>query len=351
MKPCCRKGRGHRAEISVVSDATGPVLSTGGAGLERRRKMKKTRIEWCDSTFNPITGCRHGCEYCYAQRLAHRFGGYDPAYGASQTQDEHGNYVLESNEKKYRRDKNGKKADAPYPFGFEPTFHKYRLDQIRHWKNEKPKNVFICSMADMFGTWVPNDWKIEVLEALKEAPQHNYLFLTKDPIGYDFWPTNKHKDARVYLLYTSNMWLGLTFTGTDRLWNHIGEYTEHLKSFDEYFRRMNGNFIPTGGAHRFLSIEPILNDVCEVNSDEMGGKLLRKFIRKDRFAGDFEWVIVGAESGNRQGKVVPEREWIEKLVQLCKEAGKPLFMKDSLIPIMGEKNMLREYPEELKHQD
>lgn len=37
MKPCCRKGRGHRAEISVVSDATGPVLSTGGAGPERRR--------------------------------------------------------------------------------------------------------------------------------------------------------------------------------------------------------------------------------------------------------------------------------------------------------------------------
>ena len=37
MKPCCRKGRGHRAAISVVSDATGPVLSTGGAGPERRR--------------------------------------------------------------------------------------------------------------------------------------------------------------------------------------------------------------------------------------------------------------------------------------------------------------------------
>lgn len=37
MKPCCRKGRGHRAEISVVSDATGPALSTGGAGPERRR--------------------------------------------------------------------------------------------------------------------------------------------------------------------------------------------------------------------------------------------------------------------------------------------------------------------------
>ena len=75
------------------------------------------------------------------------------------------------------------------------------------------------------------------------------------------------------------------------------------------------------------------------------------FIHKTIYAGDFEWVIVGAESGNRKGKVTPKREWIEKIVRLCKDAGKPIFMKDSLIPIMGEKNMLREYPEELKHQD
>lgn len=39
--------------------------------------MNKTNIEWCDSTWNPVTGCRHGCEYCYARRIAKRFGGYD----------------------------------------------------------------------------------------------------------------------------------------------------------------------------------------------------------------------------------------------------------------------------------
>ena len=95
-----------------------------------------------------------------------------------------------------------------------------------------------------------------------------------------------------------------------------GGEPKYNTTFDEYFRRMNGNFLP-GNCHRFLSIEPILTDVCEVKSEEPGGgKLLRRFIHKERFAGDFEWVIVGAESGSRQGKVVPEREWIEKLVQL-----------------------------------
>lgn len=41
--------------------------------------MKKTKIEWCDSTWNPVVGCKHGCEYCYAKRIAERFCGYDKA--------------------------------------------------------------------------------------------------------------------------------------------------------------------------------------------------------------------------------------------------------------------------------
>ena len=43
--------------------------------------MQKSNIEWCDSTWNPVTGCKHGCEYCYARRIAARFGGYDSSDG------------------------------------------------------------------------------------------------------------------------------------------------------------------------------------------------------------------------------------------------------------------------------
>ena len=304
--------------------------------------MEKTKIEWCDSTFNPITGCLHGCEYCYARSMANRFKTPGVEVGE-------GVQAIEM-EEPLVSEKDGKVQ--PYPFGFIPTFHKYRLDQIRHWKNEKPKNVFICSMADMFGRWVHYDWKIEVLEALKQAPQHNYLFLTKDPTGYDIWPTKKHPDALVHELYTENMWTGVTFTGYDRLrsWSQGDEDAPRwFKSYDEYLRRMNGNLLP-GKSHRFLSIEPLLRDVCEIESeDRPGQKLMEQFIHRHRYAGDFEWVIIGAESGNRTGKVAPKREWIEKLVGLCRKAEKPVFMKDSLVPIVGEENMLREFPRELVH--
>lgn len=40
--------------------------------------MDKTKIDWCDSTWNPVTGCLHGCEYCYARRIAERFAGFEP---------------------------------------------------------------------------------------------------------------------------------------------------------------------------------------------------------------------------------------------------------------------------------
>ena len=39
--------------------------------------MLKTKIEWCDSTWNPVTGCQHGCEYCYAKRIAERFSTHE----------------------------------------------------------------------------------------------------------------------------------------------------------------------------------------------------------------------------------------------------------------------------------
>lgn len=132
--------------------------------------MEKTKIDWCDSTWNPVTGCLHGCKYCYARGISNRFSGGGEKWCEDKL------IVLE--EKVYAEE--SEKAE-PYPYGFVPTFHKYRLDE---YAAKKKRNIFVCSMADLFGKWVPTDWKIEVLEACRKAPQHNYLFLTKDPIGY-----------------------------------------------------------------------------------------------------------------------------------------------------------------------
>ena len=60
-----------------------------------------------------------------------------------------------------------------------------------------------------------------------------------------------------------------------------------------------------------------------------------------------DWVIVGAETGRRKDKVIPKKEWIETIVNDCKNNGIPLFMKSSLADIWGEP-LIQEFPKELK---
>lgn len=67
----------------------------------------------------------------------------------------------------------------------------------------------------------------------------------------------------------------------------------------------------------------------------------------DTFA---QWVIVGAETGSRKDKVTPEKSWIDAITKTCIESCIKLFMKDSLIPIVGEENMFREFPWENKEE-
>lgn len=299
--------------------------------------MRKTKIEWADMTWNPVTGCRHDCSYCYARRIAHRFAakGDMCRYGCGET--------VELDEP-YR--KNG--AVVPYPADFVPTLHRYLLDDPA--SRLKPQNIFTCSMGDLFGEWVPQDWINEVIEACRKAPQHNYLFLTKNPIRYSIWRTEKYPD--IDFAFGDNMWLGCTFTGTERLHgNYITQPGDPYFSISNgtnfwYLYSMSGNLCPTG--HKFLCLEPLLCDVCEVEDEREGGKLLEHFIHRERFAGDFEWVIAGAETGTRKEKVVPDPAWVFKLITLCRNAGIPLFLKDSLIPVIGEENMVRQMPEALQ---
>lgn len=291
--------------------------------------MEKTKIDWCDSTWNPVTGCLHGCEYCYARGIANRFG-----FHANEP-DINERVLLEIPVS------GGKKV--PYPFDFQPTFHKYRLNE---YQNKKGGNIFVCSMADLFGKWVSDDWKIEVLEACRKATQHNYLFLTKDPIGYYIWNTEKHPHFTDDDVFTENMWIGVTYTGKERLEGHyqdweIGNSMSIWTNF-WYLWRMSGTILPTK-AHKFISIEPLSCDICEVKDEREGGKLLEHFLLPRGYKSDFEWIIVGAETGRRKDKVVPRREWIEKLVNLCRKANIPIFMKSSLSGIWGEP-LIQEFP-------
>lgn len=131
----------------------------------------KTKIDWCDSTWNPVTGCLHGCEYCYARRIAERFRAreiYDPECQCQRNLIERGmlkgiGKPLELNYPWEQKNKDGSITNAAYPFGFTPTFHRYKLDEPQRWK--KPRTIFVCSMADLFGEWVPDEWIKQVFEA------------------------------------------------------------------------------------------------------------------------------------------------------------------------------------------
>lgn len=226
--------------------------------------MNRTKIDWADQSWNPVTGCLHGCEYCYARRIAERFG--------------------------------------RNPSGFVPEFHPYRLNDPARLK--KPQTIFVCSMADLFGEWVPDEWIREVLQACEAAPQHRYLFLTKNPKRY-IRLADKDMLPRQH-------WYGYTATTDAELWR--------FRHADE---------CPC--INLFVSIEPMLESMMPCFSTHCPA----------------DWVIIGAETGNRAGKVAPRREWIEHIVMECEFSGRPLFMKESLRGLMGN-DFRQEYPWEVK---
>lgn len=263
----------------------------------------KTKIDWCDSTWNPVTGCLHGCAYCYARRIAERFGRATIAVYDEEGYAGYGGMTCADgtcHELEYPYEDYGNGRTAPYPFEFDPTFHHYKLDEPKSWK--KPRTIFVCSMADLFGGWVPDEWIEQVFEACEAAPQHRYLFLAKNPKRYvDLYGNG-------ILRVRDSFWYGSTITGANEPF---------------FFSRM-----PDDNPHTFCSIEPIIEPVGTMQ--EMP-----------------DWVIVGAETGNRKGKVAPCKEWIDEIAAECKRRGKPLFMKDSLHDLMGD-DFKQEFPWEVK---
>lgn len=251
-----------------------------------------TKIDWCDSSWNPVTGCQHDCEYCYARSLAKRYGGFDHDEEKNPVGTQLAIGVQELDRPKHIMRKNGLHK-APYPWFFLPTLHRYRLDQPSKWS--EPRTIFVCSMADLFGDWVPDEWIKQVFEACEAAPQHRYLFLTKNPARYI-----KLAEKDILPDDADNMWFGSTATTPE---------TE---------------FFFSGNHNTFLSIEPILKPFND--SLDAGVQACEKT----------DWIIVGAETGNRKDKVVPEASWIMEIVQSSEKTNTPVFMKESLRGIMGD---------------
>jgi protein gp37 len=265
--------------------------------------MNNTKIEWADMTWSPVTGCLHNCPYCYARKIAKRFGGaYDRLLGGNkifapyETVAEYSGGVVHT--EMQRMEKNGKLVKAAYPCGFAPTLHETRLEDPSF--RRKPQNVFVCSMADLFGDWVPDEWIERVFKACAAAPQHRYMFLTKNPKRLE-----RTRGA-------NNYWFGTTIVNT-------------------------AGFVTPGpadalySAHRkntFISLEPLQARIIGIGLTNIRC---------------FKWIIIGAETGNRKDKVIPKREWIMDIKDACRAANVPVFMKDSLKRLLNGE-FVQEYP-------
>ena len=279
--------------------------------------MKNTKIEWCDATWNPVTGCLHSCEYCYARKIAERFSGYvdtsnifevtEAHCRISESSGDHSKDIFVTNENYPPLKVTGfdsltqreKFSIAPYPFGFQPTLHRHLLNQPSKWK--KPKRIFVCSMADLFGDWVPDEWIEAVFDVCRQNPQHRYLFLTKNPDRYYRLGVEGKLPAKTDM---PHLWFGTTIT------------TDHQGYF---FSAIHNTF---------LSIEPIQAEFPYHQHP----------IRVD-------WVIIGAETGNRKDKYIPSKKCVLNIISSCNISDAPVFMKDSLVPIVGEDYMRRQFPD------
>lgn len=266
--------------------------------------MKKTKIEWADVTWNPVTGCCHDCPYCYARRIAERFGSH------METEN-----MIELTAPEEKPDG----AIAPFPFDFAPTFHRYRLDEPRRVK--KPRTIFVCSMADLFGEWVPDEWIKAVFDACEAAPRHRYLFLTKNPARY-----NQLISSGILPL-KKNFWYGFSAENDARLagrlsfmpWRHGANVRLHENE-------------PDFAYNLFVSLEPLTGGINMDCAD-----ILATYPR---------WVIMGVMTGpgSKEGRKYLRKSDVLDIAKWADKYSIPVFMKDSLIPIMGEENMRREFP-------
>jgi len=237
--------------------------------------MNKTSIEWCDYTWNPVTGCFHPCRntYCYNTQKKtsplNRFG--------ARFLNDHGQFSLQKNWKERQTGEChiAKKGEI-YPFGYDPTFYPHRLEEP--CKVKTPSRIFVVDTGDLFGWWVPAQWIDSVMNIVYKCQYHTFMFLTKNP-----------SRAKNYT-FPDNAWVGTSVNS-----NQDEERAEIIKTID--------------APVRFLSIEPLLGNIT--------------FPLKG-----IQWVIIGAMTGTKA--ILPKPEWIKNIVKQASILKIPVFLKNNL---------------------
>lgn len=214
-------------------------------------------VDWASWTWNPVTGCLHGCAYCYAREMAYR-----DSYKAS------------------------------YPIQFAPLFHHERLNDpvntIPGGDRPQDGRVFVCSMADLFGEWVPQHWIDSVFEATLEAPEWEYLFLTKFPQRY----------RRINL--PPKAWFGASV-----------DMQKRVKVTEKFMANLDVSV-------RWISVEPMLEPLV---------------------FNDLSWcdlIVIGAQSETFQPHghepaFAPKLDWVINLISQARAWKVPVYLKPNLL--------------------
>lgn len=208
----------------------------------------KSLIEWTDATWNPVTGCTKispGCKHCYAERLSERLRAM---------------------------------GNPRYRNGFDVTLHPDTLDIPLRWK--EPRLIFVNSMSDLFHEKVPYSFIARVFDTMCLASHHVFQILTKR--------ASRLAELAPALPWPSNVWMGVSVESQDYVWR-----VALLRQ------------VPA--AIRFLSLEPLLGPITELNLDGI------------------HWVIVGGESGPNARPMHPE--WARRVRDLCQSQHVPFFFK------------------------
>lgn len=273
----------------------------------------KTAIEWADSSWNPIRGIapnRHmcqkispGCDNCYASTQVHRFGGQEYSY------DHVGEVRLDE-----------KALLLPLT-----------------WK--EPRRVFVCSMTDLFGEWVPQDWIDQLFGVMALTPWHTYQVLTKRPSRMrDYltqlvqgpWAARVTVDGRpgtdvhfrmtgvlcdlfprcpAATLNRASAWQDERWPDGDgflREWPLPNVWLGTSIELDRFTWRANV-LRQCPAAVRFISAEPLLGPLPSLDLDGIS------------------WLIAGGESGARHRACMPA--WVTDLRDRSQEAGTAFFFK------------------------
>lgn len=230
-----------------------------------------TAIQWADVTTNPIRvlrpdgswgghWCRKvspGCANCYSEK-----------------QNSSGYFNFASK--------------LPYR-GKSPNLGLNR-EELEKWaRMKKSKRLFVCSMTDWAGDWVPREWQFEMLDAMQAAPMQIFQLLSKCP-GPAREAIADWCDRRGIDCLPKNIWVGTSV------------------ETQEYFDFRIDDLEQTQAEVKFLSCEPLLESVYFT-----GG--LRSI----------NWVIVGGESGPKSRPC--DIQWVAEIVSQCKEQNVPVFVK------------------------